>query len=171
MSATVGGSRVVVRVVAAAWLVGVALPAGQAAAEPAQDLVGTWTAASVTAEQGGTQVEPYGSDPQGVLMFDEDGRYALVLLRPDLPTFASDNRTAGTPEENRAVVQGSIAHFGTYAVEGEDTLVFRIEGSTFPNWDGAEQKRPFTLTEDTLEYTVPAASGGGTARVVWTRAK
>ena len=71
-------------------------------------------------------------------MFDENGRYTLILLRPDLPPFGSNNRTAGTPEENRAVVQGSIAHFGTYAVEG-DTLVFRVEAATFPNWNGAEQ--------------------------------
>lgn len=173
MSTKAGRSRVVViRVVVAAWLLGVAPLAGHhAAAQTAKDLVGAWTIASVITEQGGTQVEPFGSDPRGVLMLDANGRYALVLLRPDLPPFVSTNRTAGTPEENRAVVQGTIAHFGTYAVEGDGTLVFRIEGSTFPNWDGAEQKRSFTLTEDTLEYTVPAASGGGTGRVVWTRAK
>jgi Lipocalin-like domain len=142
-----------------------------AAAQTAEDLVGTWAIASVTAEQGETTVEPYGADPEGILMLDETGRYALVLLRPDLPTFASNNRTSGTQEENKAVVQGSIAHFGTYAVEGDDTLVFRIEASTFPNWNGTEQKRPFTLLDDKLEYTVPAASGGGTARVAWTRSK
>ena len=39
------------------------------------------------------------------------------------------------------------------------------------SWTGAEQKRPFTLTGDKLEYTVPVASGGGTGRVVWTRVK
>ncbi len=111
------------------------------------------------------------ANPEGILMLDEAGRYTLVLLRPDLPTFASNNRTSGTQEENKAVVQGSIAHFGTYSVEGDDTLVFRIEAGTFPNWNGAEQKRPFTLTGDKLEYTVPAASGGGTAQLVWTRAR
>jgi Lipocalin-like domain len=169
MSAKVGNSRVVIRV--AGWLLGVALPAGDALAQTAKDLVGTWGVASVTSEQGGTELEPYGSDPKGILMLDENGRYALMVLRPDLPKFASNNRTAGTPEENSAVVHGSIAHFGTYAVEGGDTLVFRIEASTFPNWNGAEQKRPFTLTGGKLEYTVPEASGGGTAQVVWTRAE
>jgi hypothetical protein len=168
MTAKVGSSRVITRVVA--WLL-VTLAAVPAAAQTAKDLVGTWTIATVTAEQGETQVEPYGSNPKGILMFDENGRYTLVLLRPDLPRFASSNRTAGTPEENRAVVQGSIAHFGTYAVEGGNTLVLRIEAATFPNWNGGEQNRPFTLTGAKLEYTVPAASGGGTGRVVWTRAK
>jgi hypothetical protein len=169
MTAKVGSSRVVIRV--AAWLLGVALPAGDALAQTAKDLVGTWRVASVTSEQGGTELEPYGSDPKGILMLDENGRYALMVLRPDLPAFASNNRTAGTPEENSAIVQGSIAHFGTYAVEGGDTLLFRIEASTFPNWNGAEQKRPFTLTGGKLEYTVPEASGGGTGQVVWTRAE
>ena len=169
MTAKVGNSRVVIRV--AGWLLGVALPAGDALAQTAKDLVGTWRVASVTSEQGGTEVTPYGSDPKGILMLDENGRYALMLLRPDLPTFASNNRTAGTPEENSAIVKGSIAHFGTYAIERGDTLVLRVEASTFPNWSGAEQKRPFTLTGGKLEYTVPEAAGGGTAQVVWTRAE
>jgi hypothetical protein len=168
MTAKAGNSRVVIGV--AAWLLGVALPADDALAQTANDLVGTWRVASVTSEQGVTEVTPFGSDPKGILIFDENGRYALILLRPDLPTFGSNNRTAGTPEENSAVVQGSIAHFGTYAVEGGDTLLLRVEASTFPNWTGAEQKRPFTLTEGKLEYTVPEAAGGGTAQVIWTRA-
>ena len=169
MIAKVGNSRVVIRV--AGLLLGVALPAGDALAQTAKDLVGTWRVASVTSEQGGTELEPFGSDPKGILMLDENGRYALMVLRPDLPTFASNNRAAGTPEENSAIVEGSIAHFGTYAIEGGDTLVLRVEASTFPNWNGAEQKRPFTLTGGKLEYTVPEAAGGGTAQVVWTRAE
>jgi hypothetical protein len=127
-------------------------------------------AVSVVADQGGNKVEPYGSNPKGTLTFSESGRYTLILLRSDLPKFASNNRVTGTPEENKAVVQGSIAHFGTYSFEG-DKIVFRIETATYPNWNGAEQIRSFTLTENELRYTVPAASGGGTAHLVWKRAK
>jgi hypothetical protein len=83
-----------------------------------------------------------------------------------------NNRTTATPEENKAIVQGSNTHFGTLSVNAADkTITFKIETSTFPNWDGTEQKRPFTVTGDELTYTVPAASGGGTATVVWKRAK
>jgi hypothetical protein len=35
----------------------------------------------------------------------------------------------------------------------------------------AEQNRPFTISGDQLRYTTPAASGGGTATLVWKRAK
>jgi hypothetical protein len=38
------------------------------------------------------------------------------LNRADLPKFAANNRNVGTPEENKAIVQGSFAYFGTYTV-------------------------------------------------------
>jgi hypothetical protein len=96
----------------------------------------------------------------------------LAIARADLPKVASNNRTTATPEENKAIVQGSITHFGTISVNAADkTMTFKIETSTFPNSDGTDQKRPFTVTGDELTLTVPAASGGGTASVVWKRAK
>ena len=74
---------------------------------------------------------------------------------------------AGTPEEYKAIVNGAIAHFGSYAVN-ETT----IATSTYPNWDGSEQKRRFKLDGDTLSYTVGEASvGGGAATLVWKRAR
>ena len=141
-------------------------------AQTARDLEGTWTVVSAVAEQGGTRIDVLGPDPVGTLVFGADGRYALIFLRRDLPKFASNNRAAGTPDENRAVVQGSIAHFGTYAVDkAGKTLVFRIEASIFPNWTGAEQRRALSLSGDELTYTVAAASAGGTAQVTLCRVK
>ena len=151
---------------------GVALAAGAACAQTATDLVGTWTLVSAVVEQGGTTTDTYGPHPHGILTVDADGRYVLVIVRADLPKVASNNRTTATPEENKAIVQGSGAHFGTVSVNTADqTLTFKIATSTFPNWDGTEQKRPFTVTGDALQYTVATASGGGTATVVWKRAK
>jgi hypothetical protein len=140
-------------------------------AQDATNLAGTWSVVSVVAEQDGNKVQPYGPNPKGILMFDQGGRYSLLLLRPDLPKFASNNRARGTAEENKAVIEGSNAHFGTYAVESGKNLVFRIGPATFPNWNGVEQRRPFTLQGDELRYVVPAASGGGTSELVWKRVK
>jgi Lipocalin-like domain len=80
---------------------------------------------------------------------------------------------SGTPEENAAVVQGTIAYFGTYSVSAEDRLLTaHVEGSTFPNWVGTDQKHLFTIIGDELRYTnVNRSSGEGTALVVWKRAK
>ena len=66
----------------------------------------------------------------------------LILQRATLPRFASDNRMSGTAEENKAVVQGSIAYFGTCAIdEAKGTISLRYHGSTYPNWDGDTQER------------------------------
>ena len=151
---------------------GVVLAAGAVCAQPAKDLVGTWTLVSVVTEQGGTKTDTYGPNPKGILMVDANGRYVITFARADLPKVASNNRTTGTPEENKVIVGGSLFHFGTVAVNAADkTLTFKIETSSFPNWDGIEQKRPFTVTGDELKFTAPAASGGGTLTAVWKRAK
>jgi polyisoprenoid-binding protein YceI len=142
-----------------------------AAAQTAKDVVGTWTFVSYVAERGGKKVELFGSDGKGRMVLGADGRYLIVIVRAGLPKFASGSRLAGSPEENKAIVQGSNAHFGTYTVdEAATTLIFHIEGATFPNWDGAEQKRPLTLTGDELKYTVPTSTtGSGPAEVIWRR--
>jgi hypothetical protein len=66
-------------------------------------------------------------------------------------------------------VTGAVAHFGTYNAD-DKTITFRIETSSFPNWDGTEQTRTYMLAGDTLTYT--AANGpGSTATLVWKRPK
>jgi len=102
-----------------------------------------------------------------------DGHFSLVNTRADLPKFASNRRDQGTPEENKAVVQGSIAYFGTYSVnEGDKVITAQIEGSTFANLIGTDQKRLVTsLTADELKFINPAPSVGGTLELVWKRAK
>jgi Lipocalin-like domain len=142
-----------------------------AEAQTAQDLVGTWTLASATIRSGEVKMDMFGPDPSGTLMFGRDGHYALIFLRRDLPKLTSNNRLSQTVEESRDITKGSIAHFGTYAVdETGKFLVLRIESSTFPNWAGAEQRRPFSLSGDELTYISPGSSGVAT-EIVLRRAK
>jgi hypothetical protein len=153
-------------------LLGVVLSAGAVFAQTAKDLAGTWTLVSAVTEQDGKKSDTFGPHPKGILTVDGNGHYVIAIARADLPKVASNNRTTATPEENKAIVGGSITHFGTLSVNAADkTMIFKIETATFPNWDGTEQKRSFTHTGDELKYTVTAASGGGTATVVWKRAK
>ncbi len=154
-------------------LLALAVPAGDAAAQSAKDLVGTWTVVSAdNIDASGNKTPVFGPNARGSLIFDSNGRYSLNLARASLPKFASDNRTKGTAEENQAVVAGSLAHFGKYTVDEKDkAFTFHVETSTYPNWDGIAQKRPFTVSGDELKYGAAAASGGGRAELVWKRAK
>ena len=162
--------RLIVPVAAVSALLSSAAAPG-AEAQTARDLVGTWTLVSTVTQQGGTKTDTFGPDPSGTLVFGSDGHYALIFLRRDLPKVASNNRTSETPDESRAIAQGSVAHFGTYTVaEADKTLVLHVESSTFPNWDGAEQRRAFSLSGDELTYTSPGSTGVAT-RVTMRRVK
>ena len=139
-----------------------------------EQIVGSWTYASAdTVAPDGKRVPTFGPNPSGLTIFGSDGRYVSLVVRADVSKFASNNRTSGTAEENKAAVQGGIATFGRYTInEAEKTLTLNIERSSYPNWNGTEQKRPLTITGDELKYTVPVASGGGgRGEVVLKRAK
>ena len=46
-----------------------------------------------------------------------------------------------------------------------------IEGSSFPNWDGIEQKLVMMVTGDEMKVINPAAAIGGKGYPVWKRIK
>jgi hypothetical protein len=149
-----------------------ALLPGSAFAQTAKDLVGTWKSVStIVTGPDGRKSEPFGPNPNSVLVFDANGRFVLVNTRPDLPKFASNNRMQGTAEENKAIVQGSIAYFGTYSVV-DKVITLKLEASTWPNWTGTDQKRPIiSFMGDDMKLSTPAASVGGTAENTYKRIK
>lgn len=142
---------------------------GPASGQTATDIAGSYTVVAVTNTQGGKTIESYGPNPKGIMVLDANGRYVVVLMRPGLPRFASNDRNTGTAEEYKAVALGSFTHFGTYKV-ADGHIIFRLEHSTFPNWDGQEQKRALTINGDELRYTVNSTLGG-ISTVVWRRAR
>jgi len=137
-------------------------------------LVGSWKLVSNTTDPAGKKSPTLGKDPTGTLIFAPDGRYSFIMARAGLPRFAANNRERGTDDENRAVVSGTIAHMGRYTVdERAGTFTWRIEASTFPNWNNTTQVREFSIAQDELRYTNPSASAapGTPLEAVWRRAK
>ena len=157
-------------------VLGLAVSAGSAVSQQRslkEQLVGSWSFVSaVNIRADGTKVDTFGPNPGGLLMFDDNGRYASVVVRPGVPKFASNNREAGTAEENKSAMQGSIAHVGRYTVDETDrSVTLHIEYSSFPNWNGTEQRRPITMAGDEMKYIVPTPSTGtGTSEVTFRRA-
>ena len=95
-------------------ILGLAFSVGTAVAQSAKDLVGTWTPVSA---------EAFGPNPKGNLTFDANGRFSLQLLRADLKKIAANKRDMGTPEENNAIVHGSISYYGTYTMNGTELVL------------------------------------------------
>jgi Lipocalin-like domain len=137
-------------------------------------LLGAWTLVSLTAGEEADQTFPYGANPKGSMMVDANGRFMITVVRSDLPQFASNNRVTATPDEATAVVQGSIAYYGSYSIdEATRVITVNVEGSTFPNFTGGTQTRILSFNgDDEVTYLNPTPShGGAPAKVTYRRAK
>jgi Lipocalin-like domain len=116
-----------------------------------------------------TKFERYGSTPHGIAFFDAGGRYIITVMRSDRAKYANDARGQSTPEENKETVDGTITYFGTYSVsEADSSIAVHIEGSSFPNWNGTDQKRFVAISGSQLKLTV--RSPAGDIEVTWKRA-
>ena len=139
-----------------------------------KSLVGDWQLVSViNIYPDQNRVYPYGDAPQGKLIFDDKGNYALQIYRALRTNVVSGDKNKCTPEENAAMVQGSNAHFGKYLVnETDHTITFNIEQASFPNWNMTSQKRSYTYTGTEFKYVVTHTTQGGqavVAEVTWKR--
>jgi hypothetical protein len=135
-------------------------------------LVGTWTLLSWEQKKSdGTKIERYGAAPKGIAVFDAGGRYVITVMRPDRAKYASNALWQGTPEENKETADGTITYFGTYSAnEADGSIAIHVEGSSFPNWNGTEQKRFVAIAGDLLTLTVRPPTGD-VVDVIWKRAK
>jgi hypothetical protein len=141
--------------------------------KPAKDqLVGSWIFISSTtkAEDGSPA---WGTNPKGIVIFTEGGRYSSHVMRSDRPKFAANSRAKGTPEENKAAILGNVSSFGTYTVdEAKKEFTIRYEGSSYPNLEGTVQTRPFEIAADELRVSNPSPSlGGPPSTIVYRRDK
>ncbi|AMH42843.1 lipocalin-like domain-containing protein [Burkholderia sp. PAMC 26561] len=77
----------------------------------------------------------------------------------------------GTAEQYKAVVQGSLAYFGTFSIHAEEQgVTFHILGATLPNWIETTQERGISMSSrDRLSLSNVHGSGGGSALIVWRR--
>ena len=106
-------------------------------------LLGPWTLVShESVRADGSRTPVYGPNPKGFAFFDAIGHFIISVMRADRAKYAVDFPTQGTAEENKATAQGTMTYFGTYSInEAEHTIALHIEASSFPNWNGADQKR------------------------------
>jgi len=160
------------RLFVAMFMIAAWVQTNTASAQTAADLVGTWTnAANINVRSDGSKVPVFGPNGKGLAIFDATGRFAIININPDTPKFASNNRAQGTAAENKAAVEGGIALYGIYTVGPDKVINFKVEGSTYPNWTGTDQKRVLaSFSKDEFTWSLPA-SVGGTAEVSWRRVK
>ena len=119
--------------------------------------IGTWRLVSAEYRYAdGHVVEYLGANPLGVLTYDAFGNMAVQLMRRDRPAFASGDRLGGALNEIKAAFEGYHAYFGTFTVDEKAGIVtHHIQGCSFPNWVGVDQKRFFDLEGNRLNLRTP----------------
>jgi hypothetical protein len=143
------------------------------AAEPVRDfpLQGTWTL--VAADKllpGGALARDYGEAPKGRLIVDDQGRYSLQIFKSERLRFAGVGKADGSADEFKSAVVGGSTHYGLLTIDDKNhLLVFSIEGSSFPNWEGTVQKRQYVIDGQELRYQVPPRPDGSIPISVWRR--
>ncbi len=146
---------------------------GSAHAGDLASLQGTWIMVSAyEIHADGTRSTNYGEHPDGLFMVDAAGRYNMQIFKLGRPAFASGDKAQGTPEEYRAALVGISTHIGKVAIDAvHHQLIFDVQASSFPNWEGKRQVRDYTYKDGVLSYAVPASasSSGITAYSVWRR--
>jgi hypothetical protein len=123
-----------------------------------EQLIGAWSLVSCDPQfQVFTPV--CGTNPNGILMYDASGRYALIIALRGRPKPSAGRNSPA--EELKPLVTGLLAQFGTWSVNETDKIITgHIEGALFPGVEGTENA-PVTvsLSGDELRIGDPKVPG------------
>lgn len=137
-------------------------------------LLGGWELISCKRRmQDGEEDEPMGPNPQGLLIYLSHGKMSVQIMRRNRKPFESNDMWGGIGQEFRDAFVSYTAYYGRYEV-GEDgtSIVHYVEGSLFPNWEGATQYRKVAFVDGTLVLTsapILAGEKSGVVELCWKR--
>jgi len=136
-------------------------------------LVGAWRLISTRfrSEDGSLGESPYGTDSQGLLMYDAQGHMSAQIGQTNRVPFAVADRKAGSDEQMRAAFESYQAYCGNYTVdEREQVVTHTVTLSLLPNWVGTEQRRHYEFNDGKLILRTPPMTIGGKSlngELVW----
>lgn len=128
-----------------------------------QELVGTWRLISFEDVEDGKVIHRFGDKPIGLFVYTADGHVIIHIANPANPACLAPGKKSGagkkddialpacTPEQAQALLDGTVAYWGTYSVEIKAGVVTHHVLSDLANgYAGTAQPRPFRLDGDRL---------------------
>jgi hypothetical protein len=128
-----------------------------------EGLVGSWRLVSFEDVENGRILQPFGEKPLGLFIYTADGHVAIQIASPANPTCYAPGKAAGrgkmddragsacTPGQMEALLNGTVAYWGTYKVDMAAGVVTHYVLSDVSNgYAGTAQPRPFQLKGDRL---------------------
>ena len=139
-----------------------------------QDLVGAWRLESWTVGYADRDdfSYPYGQDPQGLLVYSDDGWMSACIARNGRPLFPDKVNYRKMPDADKGEAFSSYFHYaGRYRVQEGDVIHY-VTHSLNPNFPGSEQLRHAELDGLTLVLSGKDKTGEVTRfhSLVWHRA-
>ncbi|WP_140938975.1 lipocalin-like domain-containing protein [Sphingobacterium lumbrici] len=117
------------------------------------ELVGTWRLLSYIEVplDGGDSGFPMGTSPKGLLIYAPDGHMSVQISGSQVQKYVSGDRMNATEIEMAERMRGYIAFSGKYNVDNKAaSVMYTIQTSLFPNWEGGEQLRKIDFEGDIL---------------------
>ena len=139
----------------------------------AADLHGRWSLVEAYAiDAAGKRLhDAYGTEPNGMLHYGEDGRMMALVTHGGRAPLDGD-RLAAPAEQRAEAFRSTFAYAGRYRTDG-DRVVHEVEMSTYPNWVGTALVRTLAFEDGAAVLTTPPQMQNGRMtvyRLVWRRA-
>ena len=115
-------------------------------------LVGSWTLESWTIGYSDREdfTSPYGENPQGLLIYSNDGWMSATINRAGRAEFPEDASPRSLPDDTVASAYNSyFSYTGRYRLADGD-VVHYVSQSLYPNFVGSQQLRHAELDGQTL---------------------
>ena len=126
-----------------------------------EKLIGSWQLLTWTYKKNGETHNHFGENPEGILMYDNNGKMNAQLVKKDRKKFSSEGLNQGLAEEMCEAFKSYLAYYGSFKEINPGEIVHTVEGSLFPNWVGQEQFRYGKLENNILTFTTqPILSDG-----------
>ena len=143
--------------------------------ELARALTGAWQLVRWTIEypSSGRVTQPFGPDPEGLLVYTADGHISAVMQRRNRPPLSRADPHAVTDAEKAAAFATYLHYSGAWSVSNGN-VIHDVRHAMNPNLIGTRQVRSVALDGDSLELgALEQLETPGTSRrhrILWRRA-
>jgi len=122
----------------------------------------------------GTQIDMYGENPIGILMYDDNGYMNAQLGRNHREEVCSYKECMNDLATKSQIFDSFMAYYGKYYEESPGKIIHLVEGCINPFWIGQKEIRYVDVQGDILKiWTPPTPIDGRQAiiEVFWQRIK
>jgi hypothetical protein len=113
------------------------------------NIIGTWKLISFELKTDNIISYPFGENPLGFLIYNENGYMEVMISKKDRKPLSSEDITSIAEDEKSQLADGFIGYSGKYEILDEK-IVHYVEMSFIPNWIGRPLERFYKFHKGNL---------------------